>query len=174
MSIHSMTPGDTRPPATSHRRVDMAMLTACASSSIAAIEPASGWFLVWAPRPFPRKRTAPAHFDGSPLYEYADPRKAEHRDWGTLVFNYDRPEVRSFLISSACAWLEDFHIDGLRVDAVASMLYLDYSRKGADWVPNREGGNRNLEAIEFLRELNAVTHLEFPGSVTLAEESTRC
>ena len=98
--------------------------------------------------------------------------RRNYRDWGTLVFNYDRHEVRTFLISSACSWLEDFHIDGLRVDAVASMLYLDYSRKGEDWVPNREGGNQNLEAIEFIRELNSVTHLEFPGTVTLAEEST--
>ena len=131
-----------------------------------------GVILDWVPAHFPRDAHALAHFDGSPLYEYADPRKAEHLDWGTLVFNYERHEVRAFLISSACFWLEDFHADGLRVDAVASMLYLDYSRRREDWVPNAQGGNHNLEAIEFLKELNTVTHGEFPGTVTLAEEST--
>ncbi len=131
-----------------------------------------GVILDWVPAHFPRDAHALAHFDGAPLYEYDDPRKAEHLDWGTLVFNYERHEVRAFLISSACYWLEDFHVDGLRVDAVASMLYLDYSRRAGDFVPNRDGGNQNLEAIEFLKELNGVTHGEFPGTVTLAEEST--
>ena len=131
-----------------------------------------GVILDWVPAHFPRDAHALAHFDGSPLYEYSDPRKAEHLDWGTLVFNYERHEIRAFLISSACFWLEDFHVDGLRVDAVASMLYLDYSRRRDDWVPNAQGGNHNLEAISFLKELNTVTHGEFPGTVTLAEEST--
>lgn len=131
-----------------------------------------GVILDWVPAHFPRDAHALAHFDGAPLFEYTDPRKAEHLDWGTLVFNYERHEVRAFLISSACFWLEEFHIDGLRVDAVASMLYLDYSRRAGDFVPNRHGGNQNLEAIEFLKELNGITHLEFPGTVTIAEEST--
>lgn len=131
-----------------------------------------GVILDWVPAHFPRDAHALAHFDGAPLFEYQDPRKAEHLDWGTLVFNYERHEVRAFLISSACYWLEEFHVDGLRVDAVASMLYLDYSRRAGDFVPNRHGGNHNLEAIEFLKELNSVTHGEFPGTVTLAEEST--
>jgi 1,4-alpha-glucan branching enzyme len=131
-----------------------------------------GVLLDWVPGHFPRDAHALANFDGTALYEYADPRRAEHRDWGTLVFNYERHEVRCFLVSSACYWLEEFHFDGLRVDAVASMLYLDFSRRKLDFVPNRYGGNHNLEAIDFLRELNTATHARFPGSVVIAEEST--
>ena len=130
-----------------------------------------GVLLDWVPGHFPRDEHGLANFDGAALYEYHDPRKAEHRDWGTLIFNYERHEVRSFLISSACYWLEEFHFDGLRVDAVASMLYLDFGRRN-DFVPNRYGGRHNLEAIDFLRALNATTHLRFPGTVVIAEEST--
>jgi 1,4-alpha-glucan branching enzyme len=130
-----------------------------------------GVLLDWVPGHFPRDGHGLPRFDGTALYEYEDPRKAEHRDWGTLIFNYDRREVRSFLLSSACYWLEEFHFDGLRVDAVASMIYLDFGRKG-DFVPNVHGGRENLEAIEFLRSLNATTHARNPGSITIAEEST--
>lgn len=131
-----------------------------------------GVLLDWVPAHFPRDNWALARFDGSALYEHEDPRRGEHRDWGTLIFNYGRNEVRNFLIGSALYWLDEFHLDGLRVDAVASMLYLDYSRQAGDWIPNIHGGRENIEAIEFLRELNTLVHEEFPGAVTLAEEST--
>jgi 1,4-alpha-glucan branching enzyme len=131
-----------------------------------------GVIVDWVPAHFPKDRFGLARFDGGPLYEHADPRRAEHPDWGTLEFDHSRPEVRGFLIANALYWLGELHVDGLRVDAVASMLYLDYSRGPGEWVPNEHGGNDDLDAVRFLQDVNTVVHRVHPGVLTIAEEST--
>jgi 1,4-alpha-glucan branching enzyme len=131
-----------------------------------------GVLVDWVPAHFPKDAFALARFDGTALYEHEDPRRGEHPDWGSLVFNFGRNEVRNFLTANALYWLEEFHVDGLRVDAVASMLYLDYSRDEGEWVPNEYGGNEDLDAVRFLKDFNTVSYRENPGAMTVAEEST--
>jgi len=131
-----------------------------------------GIILDWVPAHFPKDAHALARFDGTALYEHEDPRLGEHRDWGTLIYNYSRNEVRNFLLANALFWLKEFHVDGLRVDAVASMLHLDYSRNHGEWIPNIYGGNENLEAMAFLSQLNVLCHGQCPGAIVVAEEST--
>ncbi len=143
----------------------MAFVDACHQAGVGVI-------LDWVPSHFPDDPHGLAAFDGTQLYDHADPRLGYHPEWHSRLFNYGRPEVRNFLLNSALFWLDRYHVDGLRVDAVASMLYLDYARKPGEWIPNRFGGNENLEAIEFLKEFNVVVHREHPGALTIAEEST--
>jgi len=143
----------------------MAFVDACHVAGIGVI-------LDWVPAHFPRDDHGLSYFDGTALYEHADSRLGEHREWGTKIFNFGRHEVRNFLVANALFWFDRFHVDGLRVDAVASMLYLDYSRNPGEWLPNRYGGRENLEAIDFLRQMNSAVHGEFPGVLTIAEEST--
>jgi 1,4-alpha-glucan branching enzyme len=131
-----------------------------------------GVILDWVPAHFPRDAWALAEFDGTHLYEHADPRRGQHPDWGTLVFNLGRTEVRNFLLANALFWLREYHVDGLRVDAVASMLYLDYSRKAGEWIPNEFGGREDLDSVSFLKELNELVHSREPGAISAAEEST--
>lgn len=143
----------------------MAFVDTCHQNGIGVI-------MDWAPAHFPDDAHGLAWFDGTHLFDHADPRKGFHPEWNSRIFNYGRTEVRNFLINSALLWFDRYHIDGLRVDAVASMLYLDYARKSGEWIPNQFGGNENLDAVEFLKELNIVVHQEHPGIIMIAEEST--
>ncbi len=138
----------------------------------AAHQAGLGVILDWVPGHFPKDEHGLVYFDGTPLYEPADWRRSQYRDWGTVAFNFERPQVRAFLLSNALFWLDSYHIDGLRVDAVSSMLYLDYSRREGEWLPNKFGGRENLEAIAFLRQFNELVHTRFPGVLTFAEEAT--
>ncbi len=143
----------------------MAFVDACHQNDIGVI-------MDWAPAHFPDDAHGLAWFDGTHLYDHSDPRMGYHPEWKSRIFNYGRTEVRNFLINSVLLWFDRYHIDGLRVDAVASMLYLDYARKSGEWIPNQFGGNENLEAVEFLKELNTMVHQEHPGIIMIAEEST--
>ena len=171
-STRSTARGATRPPATSRRPPATARRSDLMTMIDRLHQRGVGVILDWVPSHFPMDAHGLARFDGTHLYEHADPRQGFHPDWTSAIFNYGRHEVRSFLISSALCWLERYHVDGLRVDAVASMLYLDYSRSEGEWIPNRLGGRENLEAIDFLRQLNDAIGEEHPDVATFAEEST--
>ena len=171
-SIRSTNPGATSRSASSRRRADSASPPGFARFVDRAHAAGLGVILDWAPAHFPTDAHGLARFDGTALYEHADPRKGFHPDWNTAIYNFGRHEVANFLYCNALYWVDRFHIDGLRVDAVASMLYLDYSRREGEWLPNPDGSRENREAIAFLRRANELVYGGFPGAITIAEEST--